>query len=55
MNNLKFDNIRRTFPLLVMAASSAAIQLLAQSFYPVFEDRAVEFYVEQVANSQAID
>ena len=54
MKNIESE-IRRTTFFTTAILLSMTIQLLAQSSYPVFEDRAVEFYVEQIANSLASD
>ena len=55
MRNIKSENPKKTCVFLTAIISSLAIQLLAQSSYPTFEDRAVEIYERQSADLQAID
>ena len=55
MNHIKSENIRRTTFFTTAILSSITIQLMAQNSYPAFEDRAIEFYEQQVEDSQAID
>ena len=51
---IKLKNIRRTVCFTTVAASSASIQLLAQSFYPTFEERANSMTSVSLTPKQAV-
>ena len=44
MKNVKSENPKKTAVFLTAIVSSLTIQLVAQSSYPTFEDRAVKTY-----------
>ena len=55
MKNIKSENTKKTAVFSTAIISSLAIQLLAQSSYPTFEDLAVEIYETRLVDSKAID
>ena len=52
MDNTK-SKIRRTTFFTTAILLTITIQLVARSYYPAFEARAFDFYVERMANSPA--
>ena len=55
MKNVESDNFEKTAFFMTAILSSLTIQLLAQGFYPTFEDQAIEFYQQRDEDDQAID
>ena len=55
MKNIKSENTKKTAVFLTAIISSLTIQLLAQDFYPAFEDLAVEVHKTQLANTAVVE
>ena len=54
MDNTK-SKIKRTTCFTTAILSTITIQLVAQGYYPAFEARAFDFYIERIADSPTLD